>query len=393
MHIRRIQAVALTTCAIFAITAVADFSTPSGYGFGTVASAQAGNGNGNGGGNGGGHGGGNGGGNAGGHGKGGGVSAENRGNGNGRGNGNSGLFGKSGGLMGALTGKSKSSSRKSGQSLFGNLGLGFGRDKTRTASTGKRSSKSRAAKVNLASVPVPSAKPVKEKNFNAKLAGLNSLNRNYHAYMNAQDPRMAAIRSYVLASIDYEDATATLDEALSKLGLAEENFANSVASLYDGLTTYDGFSLAEPDVASLESRLTDLENLDTTEMSEDEVAAIQAEIDAINDALSSTEADSLQAMKDNVDDAQKSVDELADQVTDESLKEALLDAANKNRVEEYGVENYVDEEMLDWAKDLLGVDDSYGKIDQVREAIESEEAASAADGAESEDTATEEIDS
>lgn len=392
MHIRRIQAIALTTCAIFAITAVADFSTPSGHGFGTVASAQAGNGNGNGGGNGGGRGGGNGGGNAGGHGKGGGVSAGGRGNGNGRGNG--GVFGKSGGLMGALTGKSKSSSsKKSGQSLFGNLGLGFGRDKTKTASTGKRNSKARAAKVDLASVPVPSAKPGKEKNFNAKLAGLNSLNRNYHAYMNAQDPRMAAIRSFVMASADYDIAAASLDEALENLGLAEDAFASSVASLYDGLTTYDGFSLTEPDLTSLESRLTDLEKLETTELSEDEANAVQAEIDALNAALSGDEAASLRDVQDSVDDAQKSVDELADQVTDEALKEALLDAANKNRVEEYGVENYVDEEMLDWAKDVLGVDDAYGKIDQVREALESEEAASAADDGAPEDTAAEEIES
>ena len=42
----------------------------------------------------------------------------------------------------------------------------------------------------------------KEKNFHAKLAGLNSLNRNYHAYLNSQSPRMASIRTFVLDSAD-----------------------------------------------------------------------------------------------------------------------------------------------------------------------------------------------
>ena len=40
---------------------------------------------------------------------------------------------------------------------------------------------------------------VKEQNLNARLAGLHSLNRNYRAYLNSQDPRMAAIRDYVTA--------------------------------------------------------------------------------------------------------------------------------------------------------------------------------------------------
>lgn len=52
-------------------------------------------------------------------------------------------------------------------------------------------------------------------------------------------------------------------------------------------------------------------------------------------------------------------------ITDEALTEALLSAANPNRVAEYGPENYVDDRTLDWAKDMLGVGDRCGKIDQV----------------------------
>ena len=52
MHLRRTKALALTTCIVFAVTAIADFPSMAGYDFGTVSSAQAGNGNGNGGGDG-----------------------------------------------------------------------------------------------------------------------------------------------------------------------------------------------------------------------------------------------------------------------------------------------------------------------------------------------------
>lgn len=53
----------------------------------------------------------------------------------------------------------------------------------------------------LASVPLekPNTRPIQ-----AKLAGLNSLNRNYRAYLNSSDPRIAAIRDYALAYATYE---------------------------------------------------------------------------------------------------------------------------------------------------------------------------------------------
>ena len=56
----------------------------------------------------------------------------------------------------------------------------------------------------LASVPKvkPEVRPA-----NADLAGLNSLNRNYRAYLNSADPRMAAIRDYAVAYATYELAS------------------------------------------------------------------------------------------------------------------------------------------------------------------------------------------
>jgi hypothetical protein len=74
----------------------------------------------------------------------------------------------------------------------------------------------------------------------------------------------------------------------------------------------------------------------------------------------------------SLDEAELAAETAAVGTDDEALKAALLDAANDNRVAEYGEENYVDQEMMDWAKDLLGVGDAYGKIDEVRETLASE---------------------
>ena len=62
-----------------------------------------------------------------------------------------------------------------------------------------------------------------------------------------------------------------------------------------------------------------------------------------------------------------------DGADDEALKRALLDAANKNRVAQYGAENYVNDEVLGWAKEVLGVGDATGKIDQVRDTMLTDE--------------------
>ena len=47
----------------------------------------------------------------------------------------------------------------------------------------------------------------------------------------------------------------------------------------------------------------------------------------------------------------------------------MLDAANKNRVQQYG-DDYLDDNVMDWARDVLGVGDDFGKIDEVRESLE-----------------------
>ena len=65
----------------------------------------------------------------------------------------------------------------------------------------------------------------------AELGSLNSLKRNYHAYMNSKDPKMAAIRAYVMDYAEFELKNGTnavpTDPALSdealRSALAQES--------------------------------------------------------------------------------------------------------------------------------------------------------------------------
>ena len=190
------------------------------------------------------------------------------GNGNGGGHGHSGEHGKSSdaggrgksGRMGIGPGHSGKLRAIAGDAAHG------GKAKKATDTRVAKSAKKKGGEVELAALPDTVVVPEpKEKSLHARLAGLNSLKRNYHAYLNSNDPRMASIRAFVMASAN---------------------------------------------------------------------------------------------------------DELTDEEVDEALRDALMDAANRNRVAQYG-DDYVNDDVMDWAKDVLGVgDDRFGKIDEVRDTLE-----------------------
>ncbi len=238
------------------------------------------------------------------------------GNGNGGGNGGGNAGGNGGGNGGgkseghASTGHGKSglSSRDKGSSdpiatAFGRL---FGTDKNKEKRVAPRKLSTETAKVSPKTekahlkVAKPMPKPEKQTlvtevttveveeptlaekpNLAAKLGGLNSLKRNYHAYLNSNDPRMAAIRDYVVAYAQFE-----LDNGV--------------------------------------------------------------------DAVPTDPA-----------------------LSDEALSAALLAAANKDigTVQQPGDVVVADPEVMAWAKDVLGVGPSVGKIDQVRDAMAAEQPA------------------
>jgi hypothetical protein len=305
------------------------------------------------------------------------------GNGNG-GNGGRGNGGNGGNRGGASNGKSAGGAKAGGakgqggqvsalsrslDSLFGGKNTkaksqrGAGKAKVNLAAAGPSKREKQAKRQNAElpqSVAVPAVKP---KNFNAKLGALNSLKRNYQAYIHAKSPRFAAVAAFVMASAQHELAVEAVTAGELSLAKAQEDFAAAVAAAQ--ITAYDGAvdAYTDPTVNSLSSRLEALKA--TTEDDPTHEAERLAEIAAIEGVLAGAEAKSVTDAQTNLDEAQTLADAKAAGTDETALREALLSMANENRVAQYG-DDYLDAELMDWAKGVLGVDEAFGKIDEVK---------------------------
>ena len=206
-----------------------------------------------------------------------------------------------------------------------------------------------------------SSTELSEQNFHARLAGLNSLKRNRNGLMNSSDPRMEAIRAYVEAGPALEIALAELEQAISDLADAQDAYLLLVEGLE--FDAFDGNPDAYGDLSpsALQDRLTALEELpllETDPLYDDWLAEI-ADLEA---AIGSLEADELEIATTAFEEATDAADAATAAAGDEALKNALLLAANDNRLAQYGDE-YVTDEILAWAKSVLGVSDAGGAID------------------------------
>ncbi|WP_373414067.1 hypothetical protein [Ensifer aridi] len=137
--------------------------------------------------------------------------------GNGGGNGGGGSGGGGGG-HGNGHSKARSETGKSGGSRVGAPRFHGGH-----ATQGRKSSKS--AKVKTATA-VPTPKP---KSAAAESAKLRSLGRNFHAYINSNDPRMAAISAYVMAYATFEAENGP-DAIPTDPALSDEALRDAIAS-------------------------------------------------------------------------------------------------------------------------------------------------------------------
>lgn len=133
------------------------------------------------------------------------------GNGNGNGGGNHGSAGSNHGKSGNAHSHSKTSS-KSGASTPTLESLFFHDKKTGKAKADKPVKSGNAAKKSL-------------KSTKSDTVGLSSLNRNYHAYLNSNDPRLAPVAAYVMAYAEFEKVSGPdlvpTDPALSDEALRE----------------------------------------------------------------------------------------------------------------------------------------------------------------------------
>ncbi|WP_306143488.1 hypothetical protein [Roseibium sp. MMSF_3412] len=348
--------------------------------------AFAKNGNGNSNGNGNGNGGGNGNANGGGNGSGGGNGVA--GNSNRTGNSASKTKGNNGfGLLSRGNGK-KQSTRKNGngKGLNGFLNTVFGeKSNGRKQTTARRQVSNgggkagsyrlpKAERATLASVSaMPAVSPrLKEKNLNARLGRLNSLRRNYNAYINSKDPHLASVVAYVGASIEFQKASEELASLSESVAAVRETLLGSVdpAGLPEDfdisdLKTQEIADQVAEKITALETQIAELEALDDTDLPDDavpvsdQINALQAQIDTLNGIVDSQEFADLQAAENDVAQAEANVAGLEDGVSDEALREALAGMINDNRVDA------IDDEMVDWARDILD-----GKTEEIRNATE-----------------------
>lgn len=170
--------------------------------FGVTGVAYAKDGNGNGGGGGGGHG---------------------NGNGGGRGGSASADHGKSSDARSDKKGKADRTDRAPTlKSLF---------------TFGKKSDKAIKAEKTTKTANVKAA--------HSNIAGINSLNRNYHAYLNSNDPRMAAVSAYAIAYAEFEAENGT-DVIPTDPALSDEALRDALASFTkDGVVTDDTLDWAK----------------------------------------------------------------------------------------------------------------------------------------------------
>lgn len=154
------------------------------------------------------------------------------------GNGNSGGGGGGNGNGGGRGGSENHG--KSGEARSGKNGKGSSADDTPTLKSlftfGKKSDKAvKAAKTPKAEKTV-TAKVNADK---ANTAGLSSLNRNYHAYLNSSDPRMAAISAYAIAYAQFEAENGP-DVVPTDPALSDDALRDALASFTkDGVVTDD----------------------------------------------------------------------------------------------------------------------------------------------------------
>ena len=134
---------------------------------------------------------------------------------------------------------------------------------------------------------------------------------------------------------------------------AQTDFNARVAST--GVTPYDGAVgvYDDPTLAELQDRL---DHLNSVPVAPEDEIAWAAERDALESILDSSEADALADAETSFAEAEAVADEAAIGTDDEALRAALLDAANQNRVQQYG-DDYLDDEVMDgpWISSALAM--------------------------------------
>ncbi|WP_434052322.1 MAG: hypothetical protein RDA78_24185 [Roseibium sp.] len=216
-----------------------------------------------------------------------------------------------------------------------------------------------------------------QRNLNPRLERLNSLKRNYNAYINSNDPHLASVVAFVGASIEFQKASETLEMLSKDLDAARDTLLGLIDKTrlpadfdISGLSTQEIADKVAQQITDLETQISQLESLDDTDLPDDavpvsdQIEALQSQIDALNGVVESQTFADLQDAENELADAETNVAGLEDSVSDEALRDALAGMINDNRVDA------IDDEMVDWAREILD-----GKTEEFRNATEDPAAA------------------
>ena len=171
------------------------------------------------------------------------------GNGGGGGGGNGGGNGGGGGSSGSSSSHGSSSSRSSsshGKSDNSRASKGTKGERStekshhKSESSGSKSKAAKSVRVEKAAKSVAIVSdPVVEPVTPGVTPGFRSLNRNYHAYLNSNDPKMAAISAYAVAYAHFE-AENGVDAIPADPALSDEALREALASFTrDGVVSDD----------------------------------------------------------------------------------------------------------------------------------------------------------
>ncbi|MHA7773237.1 hypothetical protein [Roseibium sp. M-1] len=234
------------------------------------------------------------------------------------------------------------------------------RRSSRNAGSNRLSGPERATLANVSVTPQPS--PLTQaNNLEARIGNLSSLERDYHAYLNSDDPNLAAIQAFIGATLHYERVTGGLPRLKEELAAARD----TLAGLLDAISAHDGYSYEDPTTEMLQTRLTTLEAVEPAALPEAQAGLLETERLTLKAVLESEEFLAFKTAETAYSDSEEILATLEGEISDETFSEALIAMADPALLEEYG-DTYVDEAMLAWAKQVLGVGDHEGKIDEIR---------------------------
>ena len=238
----------------------------------------------------------------------------------------------------------------------GGGGGGGGSEKSKKEKPAASKSKSAASKSKAVK---PAAAAPKPKNLNAQLGSLNSLKRNINGIMNSSDPKMASIKTIILASAALVGLEATEADAAAALATAQATYDTTVAGINAQITALE-VPPAEGEPGY---------DPEATLAYETAVAGFKNEIVAAGIPLT--------AAQKTYDEAFAAAEEGRVAAGEDAFLQSIVDAYNATGQGGLTVETLTPE-MIEFAKAELGFGDADGAIDDYIAAQAAAEAEAAA---------------